>query len=336
MFEEILSEDGRGPEEAHQTNSKKKTSPTDELYTPLVGIPETAVAAERLSELNEPCSSSPRASRRTQSSSASSRRTAEIWTRDIDWAHAEALAFASLLEDGTPVRLTGQDTERGTFSQRHAVLYDAETDERYVPLQNLPQAKRFVLDLQQPALRDRRARLRVRLLGELGGRARPLGGAVRGLRQRRAAHDRPVHRHRPGEVGPDLGARTAPAARLRGPGPRALQRAPGALPPARRAREHAHSQPHHGGPVLPPASRPGRAQGQQASPRHNDAQEPPQAPHGRLRPCRTSRKAPSSPCSTTRRRAREPNPSSGSSCARARSTRSWPAASTGRRRWTRP
>ena len=50
------------------------------------------------------------------------------------------MAFASLLEDGTPVRLTGQDTERGTFSQRHAVLYDAETDERYVPLQNLPQA----------------------------------------------------------------------------------------------------------------------------------------------------------------------------------------------------
>ncbi|HEX6708806.1 MAG TPA: 2-oxoglutarate dehydrogenase E1 component, partial [Rubrobacter sp.] len=60
---------------------------------------------------------------------------------NIDWAHAETLAFASLLEDGNPIRLTGQDTERGTFSQRHAVLYDAETDERYVPLQNLPQAK---------------------------------------------------------------------------------------------------------------------------------------------------------------------------------------------------
>jgi 2-oxoglutarate dehydrogenase E1 component len=59
----------------------------------------------------------------------------------IDWAHAEALAFASLLEDGVPIRLTGQDTVRGTFSQRHAALYDAETGERYVPLQNIPQAK---------------------------------------------------------------------------------------------------------------------------------------------------------------------------------------------------
>ena len=42
----------------------------------------------------------------------------------IDWGHAESLAFASLLVDGVDVRLTGQDTERGTFSHRHAVLYD--------------------------------------------------------------------------------------------------------------------------------------------------------------------------------------------------------------------
>jgi 2-oxoglutarate dehydrogenase E1 component len=58
----------------------------------------------------------------------------------IDWAHAEALAFASLLEDGVPIRLTGQDTVRGTFSQRHAAIYDVETGERYIPLQNIPQA----------------------------------------------------------------------------------------------------------------------------------------------------------------------------------------------------
>ncbi len=59
----------------------------------------------------------------------------------IDWAHAEALALASLLADGTPVRLTGQDTARGTFSQRHAVLHDAETGGMYVPLQHLPAAQ---------------------------------------------------------------------------------------------------------------------------------------------------------------------------------------------------
>ncbi|HIG85109.1 MAG: 2-oxoglutarate dehydrogenase E1 component [Verrucomicrobiales bacterium] len=54
-----------------------------------------------------------------------------------DWAHAEALAFASLLDSGCPVRLSGQDVRRGTFSQRHCVLYDSENRERYVPLKNL-------------------------------------------------------------------------------------------------------------------------------------------------------------------------------------------------------
>ncbi|HTD57608.1 MAG TPA: multifunctional oxoglutarate decarboxylase/oxoglutarate dehydrogenase thiamine pyrophosphate-binding subunit/dihydrolipoyllysine-residue succinyltransferase subunit [Solirubrobacteraceae bacterium] len=58
----------------------------------------------------------------------------------IDWAHAEALAFASLLTEGTPVRLTGQDTERGTFSQRHLVLHDAKTGRAYCPIQSLPEA----------------------------------------------------------------------------------------------------------------------------------------------------------------------------------------------------
>ncbi len=58
----------------------------------------------------------------------------------VDWAHAEALAFASLLALGVPVRLTGQDTERGTFSQRHLVLHDATGREAYCPLQNLHSA----------------------------------------------------------------------------------------------------------------------------------------------------------------------------------------------------
>jgi 2-oxoglutarate decarboxylase len=59
----------------------------------------------------------------------------------IDWAHAEALAFASLLTEGTPVRLTGQDTERGTFSQRHMVLHDAKTGRVFCPIQNVPEAQ---------------------------------------------------------------------------------------------------------------------------------------------------------------------------------------------------
>ena len=59
----------------------------------------------------------------------------------IDWAHAESLAFAAILEDGTPIRLTGQDAQRGTFSQRHLVLHDAKTGNAYAPLVELPQAK---------------------------------------------------------------------------------------------------------------------------------------------------------------------------------------------------
>ncbi|WP_062226549.1 2-oxoglutarate dehydrogenase E1 component [Aureimonas frigidaquae] len=55
----------------------------------------------------------------------------------IDWATGEALAFATLLADGHPVRLSGQDSERGTFSQRHSVLYDQENENRYIPLQNI-------------------------------------------------------------------------------------------------------------------------------------------------------------------------------------------------------
>ena len=61
--------------------------------------------------------------------------------RTIDWATAEELAFASILADGVPIRLTGEDVERGTFSHRHSVLYDANTGARFVPLQHLPQAR---------------------------------------------------------------------------------------------------------------------------------------------------------------------------------------------------
>ncbi len=62
-------------------------------------------------------------------------------TDGIDWAHAEALAFAAILEDGTPIRLTGQDTERGTFSQRHLVLHDVQTGKTYAPHRHLQQAR---------------------------------------------------------------------------------------------------------------------------------------------------------------------------------------------------
>lgn len=61
------------------------------------------------------------------------------WQADkpVDWAFAESLAFGSLLLDGFPIRLSGQDSSRGTFSQRHAVLFDVNTGQKYTPLQHL-------------------------------------------------------------------------------------------------------------------------------------------------------------------------------------------------------
>lgn len=59
----------------------------------------------------------------------------------IDWAMAEALAFGTLLHEGTPIRLSGQDSGRGTFSHRHSVLVDQETEERHILLNNIPGQK---------------------------------------------------------------------------------------------------------------------------------------------------------------------------------------------------
>ena len=111
------------------------------------------------------CSPGPRASRSTRSCSKQlERRRAALGPEGgIDWAHAEALAFASLLTEGVPIRLTGQDTERGTFSQRHLVLHDAKTGRT---LGADPEAARragAVRAAQQPALRAGDPRLRVRL-----------------------------------------------------------------------------------------------------------------------------------------------------------------------------
>jgi 2-oxoglutarate dehydrogenase E1 component len=68
------------------------------------------------------------------------RRAEALEEGGIDWGQSESLAFASLLVEGIPIRLTGQDTERGTFSHRHMVLHDAETGATYTPIQSLREA----------------------------------------------------------------------------------------------------------------------------------------------------------------------------------------------------
>src|SRR5437879_5963138 len=96
--------------------------------------PDTAVAAQLLTGLNaqlltvpEGFTVNPKLKKQLE------RRRGALTDGGIDWAHAEALAFASLVVEGTPIRLTGQDTERGTFSQRHLVLHDAVNGQRSAP-----------------------------------------------------------------------------------------------------------------------------------------------------------------------------------------------------------
>src|SRR5207244_693982 len=64
----------------------------------------------------------------------------------VDWAMAEELAFASLISDGFPVRLSGQDVQRGTFSQRHAVFTDQETGKVYTPVNHLVKDQKVKLE----------------------------------------------------------------------------------------------------------------------------------------------------------------------------------------------
>jgi multifunctional 2-oxoglutarate metabolism enzyme len=104
--------------------------------------PETAVAAELLTRLNDELLAvpdgftiNPKLKRQLD------RRRETIVKGGMEWAHAEALAFASLLAEGAPIRLTGQDTERGTFSQRHLMLHDPATDRRWAPIQHLSEAR---------------------------------------------------------------------------------------------------------------------------------------------------------------------------------------------------
>lgn len=109
------------------------------------GRAETAVALGRLQEINEGLLTRPRGFTIHKKLERSREKRWHIFDdpdqRTIDWTTGEELAFATILADGIPIRMTGEDVERGTFSQRHAVLRDAASGEEFVPLQSLPQAR---------------------------------------------------------------------------------------------------------------------------------------------------------------------------------------------------
>ena len=102
-------------------------------------VVSTAVAAERLAALNEQLLALPEGfEMHPKLAKQLERRRERLHNAEIDWGHAEALSLGSLLVEGIPIRLSGQDTERGTFSHRHIVLHDPRTGELHVPMQHLP------------------------------------------------------------------------------------------------------------------------------------------------------------------------------------------------------
>ena len=103
-----------------------------------------SISRERLAEINEAMLETPESFNMFKKlKNVLNKRLEPFENEDkgVDWAHAEALAFATINQDGTPIRLTGQDTERGTFAHRHAVVHDVETGDTHYPLHNTPDSK---------------------------------------------------------------------------------------------------------------------------------------------------------------------------------------------------
>ena len=106
---------------------------------------ETGIAVERLREINEALLAVPDGFTVHKKLERGREKRRAIFAnpteRSIDWAAAEELALATILADGVPIRFTGEDVERGTFSHRHAVFHDSNSGKQLIPLQEFPQAK---------------------------------------------------------------------------------------------------------------------------------------------------------------------------------------------------
>jgi 2-oxoglutarate dehydrogenase E1 component len=135
-----IAEAHRNVREGDQKKLIAQTKPADSRGEP---VPTTGVDRERLLRYAQSVVATPDDFNinRKLHGQFERRHAALLADGEVDWGLAEALAFASLLGEGTPIRLTGQDVERGTFSHRHAVLHDMRTNKKFVPLQHLADAK---------------------------------------------------------------------------------------------------------------------------------------------------------------------------------------------------
>jgi multifunctional 2-oxoglutarate metabolism enzyme len=124
-----------------ETRESKRPNPVVAQPPKVVGVlppVETGVDPERLEHIHEVLTNFPQGFEPHPKLRKMIKKRAGLLDEDaIDWAHGEALAFGSLLMEGTDVRLSGQDSRRGTFSQRHSVLIDHRTGEEYTPLNDL-------------------------------------------------------------------------------------------------------------------------------------------------------------------------------------------------------
>src|SRR5687767_11541613 len=111
----------------------------------VASVTKTGVPLDQLRDLNQALLSTPQGFTVHRKLERPRERRRKILSdadaRVVDWGAAEDLAFASVLAEGVPIRLTGEDVQRGTFSHRHAVLHDASNGTEHVPLQSIPQAR---------------------------------------------------------------------------------------------------------------------------------------------------------------------------------------------------
>ncbi|HUZ02022.1 MAG TPA: 2-oxoglutarate dehydrogenase E1 component [Thermomicrobiaceae bacterium] len=135
---------GRLQEIRHQLASGEAADPfVEESSAPIIRLVETAVSLAELQQLNREMHALPEGFHLNPKLRRQMQRRLEAVEEggNLDWAHAEGLALASILADGTPIRMAGQDIERGTFSQRHLVFHDVENGQTAIPLQHMPSAR---------------------------------------------------------------------------------------------------------------------------------------------------------------------------------------------------
>ena len=152
-IEERVASNLRASQDRIDTSEDQEIGPPADEDLPWGPEPDTTFDFDSLVELNRTLFAATDGFRIHPKLDRQLAKRRDGFSRDtnVDWAHAESLAFGSLLSDGFVIRLTGQDSERGTFSQRHLVLHDADTGETFVPLSQVGEGR---IDLHNSPLSE--------------------------------------------------------------------------------------------------------------------------------------------------------------------------------------